>query len=221
MQGGEYIPTVLPTDTDGTDGNPQWTVEAAEGSVAAVVENILSASTMDAIDKNALVWTLGMKGSASMGAPTSAWMVSPSVGSTIDFCIKVNDGKDNSPHDVSVRGGFQIAVGDGRHLAAFSFGVTGISVFAESNLSKNGPDNSVFKAYRIVIKDGSAALYEEGNETPLLSDVRMKPLPNYNLIYFGDISSAVSGSYDLAYLRWTNEKADFTPPPKFESKNRP
>ncbi len=204
-----YLANALPSATAGTTADPLWHI-GASGGTASVANGILSVSTTT-ITSNQF-WAVGNSSAntAYAGSTPGVWNTSTA---TIDFRLQVTAQVGTTTS--TARGGFTIQVTDQTSANSYTFhiGTTGFTYSGTSGLSAEGYDNSSgFKNYRIVIKDGKASFYVEGIANPIFKDVTGAGVAGRNAILFGDISSGVSGSYNLDYLQWSNSVAEFAAP---------
>ncbi len=205
---GSYEGDALP---DAVESNPQWNVLGNSGDAMAAIVDVDETRSLRVSSvgnpNTRLFWTLGKF--SPTHAPTEAWLSDPEKGSTVDFRIKISDTV--GPVDNGLRPGFAIQVSDGQHYVTFFFGISGITANGASVKAIEGIDNTLFNEYRIAFQNGAASLYAAGDNNAIFSNVRGATLSR-NAVAIGDFSDYIGGTYHLDYLRWSNEKAEFSPP---------
>lgn len=212
----EYLGDVPPTATKGTLANPAWEEKVGgANSVAELDGRALVASTMDAAGPNTQFWVIGDSDGSLAGTP-EAWSVSSPTGATVDIRIQVTAAKANKEHTPEQAGGFMIQVADGDRGVSFYFGPDRIIATGATSYTSTQPLDlsTAFTTFRITMQDGRATLYMADMDAPLFSGIEgTATLLGYNRLLFGDFTSAYSGAYRLAYIKWNNGTAEFSAPP--------
>jgi len=166
---------------------------------------------MNAIDANSQFWLLGVHDDASTYGTYQAWSINPTVGFTLDFRVQILDVTGSAPDKA---GGFMIQVADGNRVGSYYFGTDTIYYFGASQYQTSMPLSLTggLITFRITGQNGSYSLYMEGMDTPLFEDLLGGSLPGYNRLVWGDFDQTVSGSYNLDFVAWNNQVAEFSAP---------
>ncbi len=187
--------------------------------MATVSGEVLTASNFDAADQAARLqfWQIGMDGDREFGRPAEAWTEGSQDGITVDFTIRVNDGRSDNKAESGVPGGFELMVANQGYGINLYFDKQGITAWGAKISTDDVHENTSYCTYRLVIQGGKASLYEAGNESAIFSDMAMRSgAETFNVIAFGTITSTLSGAWDLAFLGWNSGKAELTAPPQIK-----
>lgn len=209
----QYQGTSLPSTSGGTIADPSWELIANTGSTATSAGGFITGSTVDAADANMQFWMIG-DNDGHLSGTNAAWSVNPEKGVTVDFRIQVLSSVAVGEGGTGKAGGFMIVVEDGVRTGEFYFSTDKIFFKGASSYSTSMPLNLTtgFTTFRITMKDGFLSLYLEDMETPLFSELQGGSLVGYNRVLFGDFDSTYSGSFNLEFLKWNNEIAEFSAP---------
>lgn len=185
----QYVPTTLPQNTAGTIADPTWTLIESGSPSPSVSDNLLTVTTSSVQDA---FWLIS--GGAWNNTGTT----------TVDFTVKILD---------SV-GSFALFMG------ASNTGYSAINVFSTyvsmdqpvgGNLTYN-MDNTNFQTFRLVTNGTSVSLYSAASATPIFANVDFSSSLQANQIYFGDASSGIGSSFQVAHIGWNNSVSEFSAP---------
>lgn len=203
-----YSADAMPNATAGTNADPLWALAFQNaGNTQGVSGGVYSSNTTNALT-NQLNWTVGRNGATDYGT-SSAWGVTSILGATVDFRLQVTAA--TGTQTASGSGGVMVGISDNVSYWTFFFNPTGAIAAGATNVSVN-VDNSVFQTYRIVTQNGVASLYVAGTESALISNIAGNSFANLQRLYFGDGSNLYSGAYNLDYIAWNNQLAEFSAP---------
>ncbi len=216
----QYYPTSLPQDAAGTAFNPSWYFYTGDSNnTASVSGGLLTGNTMNAVGYSRLqFWQIGVDepdGGRQYGNPSSSWHANSATGSTVDFTVRVTGAAYDS--DPYAPGGFQIFAGDEDANMSIFITPTSINGLGAGAYSVSGRDNTVFQTYRMVSQylegEGNRVfLYEAGNASPIFSYMAPSGSNGLNFINFGTFTSGCSGAWELAFIGWNDEVAEYSAP---------
>lgn len=210
-----YSASTLPNATAGTSADPLWYFTSPTGTYSAsIVNGALNASTVGV--GSTQWWALGTaSGSTWSGSTPGVWNTSTA---TVDFRLQVLSGEGGN---TATGNGFMLQLSDSANRfytfyagpTAFTF-QNGASTSLSVTSSSLGIDTSLYHTYRVAMSGGVASLYIDGLENPIFSTVSGITLGSTvrTSILFGDGSSAMSGSYNLDYINWSNTTSEFSAP---------
>lgn len=180
-------------DTTFGDADPAW-----DRHVSGIDQSIDDTSP----DHPAIFTTGNPIGFAYM-AQSSHFPASSGDGKTVEFRAKVNSQLGDAGAGALLAWG---SVANNRHTVVLT--ETGVKFNASGN--EYAMDTSVFNDFRLTFddakRDGGAALYVNGNATPVLTQTLGSSTGGTNLMMIGDSTGGdgIAGVTEWEFVRWTN-----------------
>ncbi len=209
-----YEADTLPNATQGTLANPLWHRAAPTGTYhAEATGGRLVASTTTVGDQ---WWAVGTNSSATYtGSTPGVWNTGTG---TVDFRLSVSAG---SGGNAATGNGFMIQLSDSANRfytfyigpSAFTF-QNGAATSLSVTTTSLGLSTAAFHTYRIALDNGKASLYVDDRVTPVFDSVAGITFgtATRTALLFGDAAGAMTGSFQLDHLRWSNTTAHFAAP---------